>query len=738
MKLPLNTWKKIYFLLKPRMTSIHFSFYISFIALSILYLILISPYIITRFEVYEVGQTADKDISSPISFRVKDIEREKLASELTELRSKRYYSWSRRQSFEKISFIEGAFNTAEEIAKQDDQPISRKIENLQSDIREQFEIDIGESAARYLLNNATNHNLISTMRSQIIDLYFHNAVVSNLQQKHVAENDLRNNTMVVIELETGEEIRPPRSFHTLKDALDSYRRILAERGAMALYPVIEKLFAPNMYYDARLTYQQTQEILGEIGTSRYWISRGELLVRIGDQVGIQDHHILSHLNQTIQRHKLYLNAGYFIFIVFNLALQLILLRFYIPDFKISVKNLFLSSLATIFVIVIGRFFILAYPSWGIYLIMAPLATLLNFTILGKTAAFILAVNGSFYYALMSDGSLQVFVTTLLSSLVIILFTRRINERKDLLLAGLASGTTYGLTIILLNYLETPVTMKLSYGLLGIINGVLSGALTLVICPVFEQIFRMSTFMRLLEITNPQYELLTRLKKRAYGTFEHSMEVSQLIENLQDHFPIDILLLKAGALYHDIGKIYNPDYFTENQKQDQDNPHDDLEPFESARIIKEHVTRSVQIAEKYKLPASIISFIQEHHGTTRLELFYQKALAQNPNSIINEKEFRYDGPRPQSLETGILHVTDAISAAMKSLEEVNADIIENLVSRIIDERLKDGQFDECSLTFKQLTILRREITNFYMQKYLKKRVNYDREQAKFSAGNKQSS
>ncbi len=724
--------------IKQRFQSLPLSFYAALLAVSIIYLVLISPYIISRFEVYAPGETADKDIVSPLSTRVEDIERQQLAAEVTQLRRKRYYTWDRQNAFEMVSFIEEVFSFSAEMDEKDDLTTSEKIQRIQTETQQQFNIEIPEDTAQYILSNATNHNLISSLRSLIIDLYFHNAVVSNSQEKHTAQNDIRNNLMIAKDADTEEEVRPPRSFATRNEALNRFRRMLTERGAGDLYPVFEAITSANMYYNAQLTRQKTQEILDDIGTIRYWVGRGEMIVRVGDQVSEQKHHILSELDKTIDRYRLPLNAGYFVFILFNLILQLVLLRFYIPDFKLTTKNLFLSSLATILVVIIGRFFILAYPSWGQYLIMAPLATLLNFTILGKKSALILAINGSLYYSLMSHLSLQIFVTTLFSSLIILLLSNRIKERKDLLLAGLASGTTFGLIVVLLGYLDTPETNRLGHGLLGIINGILSGSLTLVICPVFEQMFRMSTFMRLLEITNPQYELLTKLKNRAYGTFEHSLEVSQLIENLQDHFPIDILLLKAGALYHDIGKIKNPKFFTENQKEEDENPHDKLKPFESARIIKDHVKYSLEIAEKYKLPDSIVNFIREHHGTTRLEVFYQKALSQNSQSIINEKEFRYDGPKPQSLETGILHIADAVSATMKSLDEVNSEIITQKVTKIIDERLKDGQFDESPLTFRQLTILRREIINFYHQKYLKKRINYDREQKKISSGDHESS
>ena len=485
-----------------------------------------------------------------------------------------------------------------------------------------------------------------------------------------------------------------------------------------------------MFLDKSYTDKKINEVIKSFSNKSINIAQNSIIAKSNKPVNKQIVKTLGSLKSIISEKKYSLIFFFFVLIIFNLSLMLIMLRSFIPYFELNTKNLYLATLPTLFVLLVGRIVIEISPTWGQYWILSPLSAILNFTIMGKTAALIIAINSSLFFSMLNNFSMRTFTTTLFSSIVMIIFTQKIKERKDFITAGIVSGFTYGVLILLIDYLCAPYVIK-PYAIIGLLNGILSGALSLVLCPLLEHYFGITTFMRLLEITNPTYEPLMEIKRKANGTFQHSLEVAELVEYIAENLPVDVLLLRAGALYHDIGKILNPKYFTENQKKGEKNPHDTLDPFESARIIKNHVIEGIKLAKKYHLPSRVIDFIPQHHGTTLLTVFYERAKKLEKTEIVSEKEFRYPGPKPQTLEAALLHIADSVAAAIKSLDEITEESIKNLVEKIIDSRLKDGQFDESPLTFKDLSIIKNKILSYYELKLLKKRVNYDREKEKFN-------
>ena len=205
---------------------------------------------------------------------------------------------------------------------------------------------------------------------------------------------------------------------------------------------------------------------------------------------------------------------------------------------------------------------------------------------------------------------------------------------------------------------------------------------------------------MLELSNTNSGLLKKLSEKAPGTFYHSLAVSSLSEAVATQIDGNVMLVRVGALYHDIGKINNPNYFIENQTSSY-NPHIDLEPVESNKIIKRHISDGISIAKKNNLPDRVIDFIRTHHGTTMIRFFYDKALKLNLSP--NEFEFRYSGPKPFSKETAIVMMADSIEAASKSLNKPNIKLIEDFVDKIIDKQLSDNQFNNCNITLKEIEV-----------------------------------
>jgi len=224
-------------------------------------------------------------------------------------------------------------------------------------------------------------------------------------------------------------------------------------------------------------------------------------------------------------------------------------------------------------------------------------------------------------------------------------------------------------------------------------------------PLLERIFGFTSSITLMELSDVNKPLLKKLAEVAPGTFQHSLQVANLAEAAAIKINAKALLVKVGALYHDIGKMESPSYFIENQKGK--NLHDDLDPLKSAKIIIDHISEGVKIAKKNRLNNTIIDFIKTHHGTTRVEYFFQKYKKLNPTKTNKEPEFRYAGPIPTTKEETILLLADSIEAAAKSLKNYDEHVINDLVDKIVGSKIAMGQLAHSELSFEELEICKKE-------------------------------
>ena len=237
--------------------------------------------------------------------------------------------------------------------------------------------------------------------------------------------------------------------------------------------------------------------------------------------------------------------------------------------------------------------------------------------------------------------------------------------------------------------------------LGVLNGIISSIIAIGFLPYLESVFGITSAIKLLELSNPNHPLLKRLMMEAPGTYHHSIIVGNMAEAAADAIGADGLLARVGSNFHDIGKIKRPYFFVENQVG-MENPHNKVSPSLSTLIITAHVKDGLELAKQYNLPDEITNFIAEHHGTDLVKYFYHRAVeTSNENEHIEEEDYRYSGPRPQSKETAIVSLADAVEAAVRALPKPTPGKIEGLVRKIIKERLNSGQLDECELTFRDL-------------------------------------
>jgi putative nucleotidyltransferase with HDIG domain len=304
-------------------------------------------------------------------------------------------------------------------------------------------------------------------------------------------------------------------------------------------------------------------------------------------------------------------------------------------------------------------------------------------------------------ALLMNGEMRFAAISLMSSLVGIYSVWRLHDRYDLLRAGLWIGGTSLVLTWVLGWMNQETITEMSVGSAwAILMSVLAVGGFALFVAVLERPFGAVTHLRLLELSSPEHPLLKELMLRAPGTYAHSIMVSHLADAAAKAIGADSLLARVGCYYHDVGKMRRPEFFIENQRME--NVHDRLTPSLSALIIAAHVKDGVELADQYRLPRPVRDIIAQHHGTSLISFFYQQALSgcemQTP---VLEQQFRYSGPKPQSKEAGIVMLADAVEAASRSLSRLTPARIESLVEHIIQQKIADGQLDECSLTFREV-------------------------------------
>ena len=318
-------------------------------------------------------------------------------------------------------------------------------------------------------------------------------------------------------------------------------------------------------------------------------------------------------------------------------------------------------------------------------------------------------------AFLIPNYLEFFTLSFFTGTISIIGTSNLYRRNSLIWIMTKIMLTYSMTYAIFVLVKTNDfnAIKHSYFLFFLINGILTFLVSVLIW-IYEKTFGLLSEITLLELSNTSNKLLKELNEKAPGTFQHTVQVADLAEDVAYKIDANVMLTKVGALYHDIGKMTKPLYFTENQTT-QVNPHDELSPEESAQIIIEHIISGIELARKHNLPDQIIDFIRSHHGNSLVYFFYRKQL-NSGNQPIDETLFRYKGPRPFSKETVILMMCDSVEAACCSLPEPTEEKIENLIEKIIEKQLLEQQYINAPITLKEVNtakeVLKQKLKSIY--------------------------
>lgn len=387
------------------------------------------------------------------------------------------------------------------------------------------------------------------------------------------------------------------------------------------------------------------------------------------------------------------------------------------------RNLTLAQLGfllglTLVVLAAQRLALLASPAF-LFLMLVPL---LVSVLLSRDAAVAwaawLALVAAF---LVPSAPLYTLLPVLTGAVTAALLARWQPSRTSLLLAGSLGGLGGGFALVVTSLTLGGYTLwaTLASFLLVLAGGLLAGIVALGLLPLAESSFGFITEFRLVELSSPTSPLLQKLLLEAPGTYQHSLIISNLVEQAVKNIGGNYLLARVGALYHDVGKLRRPHFFTENQFSGE-NPHDRISPHLSYLIIVSHVRDGVELLHEYGIPLAIEPFVSEHHGTTVLAYFYKRAL--EDESGLEELNFRYPGPRPRSRETAVLMLADAVESASRSLVDPSQGSIRALIERLVEARLQDGQLSESSLNFHDLEVIKNTFERM-LTAILHRRVSY---------------
>ena len=458
---------------------------------------------------------------------------------------------------------------------------------------------------------------------------------------------------------------------------------------------------PNSFLNQAQTDEQRAQARDQVEPIYRTLEKGQAIVREGEVV-------TPAILETLQAAG-FLRAQLSIADYLGPVLLAILLSVLLIIYIIHLRRALITQWRVLLLIAVLTLFFVAGAkllggdiNWARYLFpISAAAMLIAVLVDGLTAlgvAFILAIA----FGYLTQGSLEIILYALAGGVIAALSLERIERLPSFLWSGLyvsAANAAVGAIFRVLEHNTDMVTWaQMLAAAIG--NGALSGLLALGSVFIFGKLFGITTSLELLDLARPTHPLLKKLLLEVPGTYHHSLIVSQLAEQAAQRIGADSLLVRVGAYYHDVGKMNDPQSFVENQL-DGINIHDTLEPKDSARIVIDHVQKGIALAQRYGLPHRLIDFIPQHHGTTLAAYFHRKAVKTVSDMPVDEKDYRYLGPKPQSRETAILMLADSVEATTRAERPTNPDQIRAIIDRIVGDRLRDGQLDESDLTLRDI-------------------------------------
>lgn len=496
--------------------------------------------------------------------------------------------------------------------------------------------------------------------------------------------------------------------------LDEFDDELKELAISIIYATIR----PNKFLDEDATNKQIESAKENV--DKVIIRKGDNIIREGEVITSDRLELLRELGILTDESKfdfvLYIGIAAMV-----LVIELLIIA-YIATFN---KELLAKpqKLLMIYIILISTLIISrAVQGISIYLIPVAASAMLFSILLESRLALLFNLCLTILVSIITGNNITFMAMALVGGTVGAFSAINTQQRANIFVSGLVISIVNMVTIVGIGFINSSEVMEtLTFGFYGLLNGLFCSVLTVGSLPMWESVFNILTPLKLLELSNPNQPLLKKLLIEAPGTYHHSIIVGNLSESAADAIGANALLARAGAFYHDIGKTKRSYFFKENQLT-CDNPHDKLEPYLSSAIIKDHVKDGVELAKKYKLPVEIRDFIEQHHGTTLVAYFYHEAKIGENGGNIDEEDFRYEGPKPQTKETAIVMLADSVEAAVRSLTSPTQEKVDELIEKIIQDKLEDRQLDQSNITLKELDKIKKSFSKV-MLSIFHERIEY---------------
>jgi putative nucleotidyltransferase with HDIG domain len=571
--------------------------------------------------------------------------------------------------------------------------------------------EVSSSTERDLINRTSLDDVRNPV-NQLVTYYLSRGILDSEEKKVLASSGVNQLTVIPADVKKDSVVHLEEIL-TVAEVSDSAAERLSpelsrDRGLRnSILEIFRAVMVPNLEVNESEMHSRKKKTADAVEETTVKIKREELVAQRGMLVTAAQKWKIDGIQKKLLERKIwgrFLALGGMVFVVY--ALFFVYLFSYDRQTLFSLRRILLIHSIFLTGVVLCKLFAV-WPGSSPYLMPAAIVPILLVLLLRMRFGILSAVCMSLLTAPLSDFSAAIILASLLSGVVATFAAFHVRKRVQFLRLGVAVGAANAAAIFFCRLFQGGSFWEsLQTGTPGLMNGFLiTMPLSFLLLPIFEWFFDIVTDISLLELSDLNHPLLKRMIVEAPGTYHHSLVVSSLAESACEAIGANGLLARVGSYFHDIGKIHKAQFFVENQANTQLSKHEGLAPRTSAQIIKRHVRDGLDLGKKYKLKERILQFIVEHHGDGVISFFYRKAMAAPPaagEGEVREDDFRYDGPKPKSKETAVVLLADSVEAASRSVEDPSQEAIEDLVAKIIRNKLADGQLDECDLTMRDFS------------------------------------
>lgn len=532
-----------------------------------------------------------------------------------------------------------------------------------------------------------------------------------------------NHIVYLMEGNTASQVSLNR-FYTVNSAFDFMLADLKKRRGVnqeLLLQILSESLTQNIQYDSETTNRILKGEINSVSESRGMVPEGLIVIGKGDMVDSEKFQVLESLRTEYQS-RLGSSQNFYLILLGQLIMVAIVLSmFYIFLVKyrsdLAQNNWQVTFLLLIILgMILSSSFVQRFTPLNLYLVPFCLVPVIVRSFFDSRIALFAHIVSLIIIGFEAPNGFEFMFLQLIAGIIAIFTLISLQNRSQLFVSMLIVFITYSASYFSIAVMQQGDIKGIDLSMFAWFAG--SVGLTLLAYPLiylFEKLFGFISEVTLLELNNTNHHLLRKMATEAPGTFQHSLQVASLAENAIYEIGGNALLVRTGALYHDIGKLYAPMYFIENQVTGV-NPHDDLSFEESANIIVNHVIKGIELAKENKLPEQLIDFIRTHHGTSTVQYFYRNYVQNFPEGDLDKDYFSYPGPKPFTKEMAVLMMADSIEAASRSLKDYTTESVGKLVDGIIDHQFKEGQFDSANITLRDIsevrTVFKKKLLNIY--------------------------